>query len=251
MADFNYGITDSQDFETIPNRSILDEKPLPGETWAQFLQRTKLYAKLSTPEQMQAAEDEFKITQLGQSQESKSRAILDEQSGLQKTRLNELAALLAQQQGSQFNRDIPGIANTAQGKGFLETSGFGNALADRYSDLTEKTSLELAKQGLTDRDLQIQGLGKVGTDRNAIDIAGLERTFSNEDLSRSEKLSRELARLGVVNPQSGETSADKFQKYTTGGAALIGVGKGAKAGGNSLAGNSEAADAWSDSAIYG
>lgn len=141
-------------------------------------------------------------------QEEQGRGYLGEQVGIQKNRMQELAALLAQQQDTAFNRNIPGIAETAQGGGFLETSGFGNSLARNYTDLQEDTSLALAKQGLADRDFEVAGIGKIADNRLGLQTGGLERQFSEEDLTRSERLARELGAMGVVSPK-GESSTDR------------------------------------------
>lgn len=155
-------------------------------------------------------------------QEGKSRSILGEQTDIQKKRLAELTTLLAGQQKTQFNQDIPGIAETAQGAGMLETSGFGNALANRYKELTANTSAELARQSLTDRDLEIGELGKIGAGANNLSTAGLERQFSSSDLARSETLARELARYGVPAPAKEPSSFEKILPYA--GPVLSGVG---------------------------
>jgi len=198
--------------------------PLPGETLQQYQQRLSDTQQTNYALNPTEAADAYKIWQLQNETEGKSRGILGEQDALQKTRLNDLAALLAQQQDTAFNRNIPGIAETAQGQGFLETSGFGNALARNYTDLQEDTSFQLARQGLSDRDLQIQGLGNIGAQSNELGVAGLERTFSTGDLTRSENLSRELGRMGIVNPRQ-ETDSEKFANYAGGIGAVVGAGK--------------------------
>lgn len=191
---------------------------IPGESLEQY--RARLM-KAQQPYQQANVERKL-VDQLSASQEAKSRAILGEQSGLQKTRLQELAQLLAQQQDTTFNQDIPGIAETNQAQGFLETSGFGNALANRYRDLTANTSAEIAKQGLADRDLQIKGLGEIGTNANSLSTAGLERQFSVTDNARSEELARELAKYGVPAPAKEPSGFDKALQYA--GPVLSGVG---------------------------
>ncbi len=196
--------------------------PLPGETYAAYQQRmidTGMNNEASNPG---AAKDAYQLKSLQDTEEAKSRAILGEQGDLQKTRLSDLAKLLTDQQTSQFNRDIPGIANTAQGAGMLETSGFGGALANRYKDLSAATSNAIAKQGLADRDLQIQGLGAIGTNSNNLSTAGLQRTYSTEDLTRSEELARELGRMGVPAPAQQPSTSDKL--IGAAGPILSGVG---------------------------
>lgn len=162
----------------------------------------------SKPYVQHGAMDEAEVQALAAKEEARQRKILEEQKGIQSSRLTNLAALLAEQQKHDFNQSIPGIAETAQSQGFLETSGFGNSLANKYESLTRDTSFELARQGLNDRDFEVSSLGEISKGTGDLNVAGLERRFSVNDRGRSEELSRELAKLGVVNPQ-GESSTDK------------------------------------------
>lgn len=166
--------------------------------------------------------DEAEINKLGQTEEERRRKVLEEQKGIQSKRLNDLAALLAAQQSATFNKDIPGIANTAQGQGFLETSGFGGMLADRYKDLTQSTSFELAKQGLTDRDFEVASLGDISNGRGDMNTSALSRRFSVEDNARAEALARELGRMGVSAPAKGPSGFDTA--LNAAGPILSGVG---------------------------
>ena len=191
---------------------------IPGESEQQYQARLQ---QAQLPYQ-QANAERKQIEGLAGTEEAKSRAILDEQGQLQKTRLNDLASLLAQQQNTQFNRDIPGIANTAQGQGFLETSGFGNALSRDYTNLQQDTTNQLAKQGLTDRDLQIAGIGKIGKNNNDLMTSGLQRQFSVTDNARAEQLARELGKMGVSAPAKGPSNTDTF--LNNAGPILSGVG---------------------------
>ncbi len=175
-------------FRGIPRR--------PGESLADYQVRLQ---EAQAPYQ-QANAERKQIEDLSKSEEAKSRSILDEQTGIQTKRLNDLAALLAQQQSTAFNRDIPGIAETAQGQGMLETSGFGNALSRDYTNLEQDTSMQLAKQALADRDLQVSSLGEIGKNANDLTTGGLERQFSVTDNARAEDLAKELARLGQPAP---------------------------------------------------
>lgn len=157
---------------------------------------------------------------IGETEEG-SRGTLEEQKAIQAQRLQELSQFLAAEEGRKFNQAIPEIAETAQGQGFLETSGFGNALARERVRLAGDTSARLTEQGLADRDFEVGSLGAIGENKNQLLVGGLERKFSLEDLDRSEALSRELARLGVQAPQ--KQSQNFFDKY--GG--LVGAGIGA------------------------
>lgn len=197
-------------------------QPLPGETLNDFRNRMVSNTTGDLVTNPGNIEDTYRLHQLQQDEEAKSRGILGEQTTIASKRLNDLASLLAKQQKTQFNEDIPGLAETAQGQGFLETSGFGNSLASRYKELSAKTSAEIAKQALADRDLEIGGLGKIGENANALATGGLQRTFSTEDLTRSEALARELAKYGVPAPAKQPSTSDKLLQYS--GPILSGVG---------------------------
>ena len=157
-------------------------------------------------------------------------ATLEKQKGIQSQRLQELSSFLAAEEGRKFNQSIPEMAETAQGQGFLNTSGFGNALARERVKLAGDTSARLTEQGLSDRDFEVNALGGTNTNTKELLTGGLERKFSLEDLDRSEALSRELARLGIVNPK-GESNTDKnFRRAESAvgigaGLAQIGAGK--------------------------
>jgi hypothetical protein len=191
---------------------------IPGESDAAYQARL---AKAQAAYQ-QANVERKQITDLAGTEEANSRKILGEQGDLQKQRLNDLATLLAQQNNQQFNRDIPGIAETAQGQGFLETSGFGNALSRDYTNLQQDTNNKILSQGLADRDLQIQGLGGIGTNNNNLATSGLQRQFSVTDQARADDLARELGALGVPAPAKGPSGLDKALTYA--GPILSGVG---------------------------
>lgn len=204
-----------------PNPTIGGETPLPGETWSNFLARTGIYKNLSASG-LKEAEDAFNVARLQQQQISTSTNALDTQTALQKQRLEDLSKLLAENNDKQFNLDIPGIAETAQNQGFLETSGFGNALANRRAQLTQTSNEKLTEQALADRDLQIKGIGDITANTNALGTGGLQRTFSTRDLDRSEALARELARYGVPAPSAQPSTFDKTLQYA--GPILSGVG---------------------------
>ncbi len=196
--------------------------PLPGETLSQFHLRMNDNGLASNVENPNMIQDQYRLARLKQDEEAGSRKILGEQGDIQKQRLNDLASLLSQQTDRQFNRDIPEIANTAQGQGFLETSGFGNALSKDYKTLVEDQNAQILKQGLSDRDLQIQGIGQIGANNNSLDTGGLERTYSTEDLTRSENLAEKLGRMGVSAPAPQMSSSDRMLQNA--GPILSGIG---------------------------
>lgn len=155
---------------------------------------------------------------------------LERQKAIQDQRLKDLASFLSAEEGRKFNQAIPEIAETSQAQGFLETSGFGNALARERVKLAGDTSARLTEQGLADRDFEVGSIGATTAGTRDLLTGGLERKFSLDDLDRSEALSRELARLGIVNPK-GESSTDRTLRQggqavgIAAGLAQIGAGK--------------------------
>lgn len=191
---------------------------IPGESDAQY-QRRLMEAQAPYQE---ANLQRKQITDLGAEEAAASRTSLTEQDALRKSRLNDLATLLATQTDHQFNRDIPTIANTAQGQGFLETSGFGNALSRDYTTLKTGMADEIAKQGLSDRDAYINGLGDVTTNQNAMRTGGLQRAFSVTDNAKANELALKLGAMGVPAPAQGPSTTDKL--IGAAGPILSGVG---------------------------
>jgi len=75
----------------------------PGESLADYQLRLQ---EAQLPYQ-QAKAERKQIDQLAKDQETGSRNILNEQKTIQQQRLSDLATLLAEQQGTAFNREIP------------------------------------------------------------------------------------------------------------------------------------------------
>jgi len=130
-------------------------------------------------------------------QEAIRRAALEEQTGVQQQRLTDLAGLLAQEEQRQFGQAIPEIAGTAQAQGFLETSGFGGALARERTNLAGRSQFLLGQQALSDRESEIQGLRRIEEGTTGFLQGGLQREFSLSDFDRQRNLANELARLGA------------------------------------------------------
>ncbi len=192
-------------------------RQMPGESESDFRKRL---ANTSTT-LAEAEAQQFAERQAGQ-----SRSTLEEQKGIQKSRLSDLATLLAQQEHTKFNQAIPEIAETAQGQGFLETSGFGNALARERTKLASDTAYRLGEQGLADRDFEVNAVGDINKNTQNVETAGIERRYGLEDLTRSEQLARELARLGQPAPARGPSSFDRTMTALQTGATVVGaVGK--------------------------
>ncbi len=184
---------------------------LPGETDQQYQQR--LYS---------AGLDLNTINKLITTETNTSQTALDKRTSLQKQRLNDLADLLSKQNKDTFNADIPGIANTSQKAGMLETSGFGQALGQDYTNLQMTTDQAIAKQALADRDLEINGVGSIASNTNNLTTAGAERGFSVNDTDKANQLALQLGQMGIPAPAQQPSTTDKIINST--GPILSGVG---------------------------
>lgn len=171
--------------------------------------------------------DRFAVEREAIRQKTQQKTVLEQQKGIQKDRLGELATLLAAQEKRQFEDAIPEIASTAQAQGFLETSGFGNALAREKARLAANTQTALGLQALDDRDFEVQAVGDIVKNLNQMQTAGLQRKFGLDDREYSENLARELARLSkpdIKQPSSLERALPFLQLGTS--AAMTGASKG-------------------------
>lgn len=184
---------------------------------------------------VETMKDRKRIRLQQEQQRALRRKALEEQKGIQATRLEDLTNLLAQEEQRKFTQAIPEIAETAQAGGFLETSGFGGALARERSRLAGETAFRLGEQSLADREFEIGAVGDIAEGTIGLGTAGLEREFSVEDLTRSENLARELARIGRPVPQqvSSARGGSNVLQGGLGGAAIgaqVGGGPGAAIG---------------------
>ena len=204
----------------------LREELLPGNLSSE--EREELLSTI--PEDIGFDTERFAIEREGVRQKMQGKKTLEEQKGIQKTRLDELASLLGKQEEQSFNTNIPEIAGTAQAQGFLETSGFGNALARERSRLAQNTQNVLGLQSLADRDFEVSRVGEIAKGLNDYQTSGLQRYFGTEDRDHSEALARELARLS--QPQQPKMSAwDKAAMIGQAAGPIIGaVGAGMRKG---------------------
>ena len=164
--------------------------------------------------------DRQRITDEQAEQERIMRENLAERTQISQDRMAEFTELLAAEEERKFNQAIPELANTAQNQGFLETSGFGNALANERAGLAGQTAFTLAGQALADRNMELEGIQGIGNNALGLRTSGLERTFSQGDQFNSEQLARELGQLGVAAPaQASSSSPNMLGGAVTGAAA--------------------------------
>lgn len=169
-----------------------------------------------------------------ESQRQRGLSEIEGISNIRRTRRDELAKILSSQVDQDFKNAIPQIAEDANTKGILTSTGYGEALARERSRLSERSNLELAKTGLSDLDAeaslreslaaggldsgQQSELARLSGERNVLStrLSGAERAlttsqgsetdalsrgFSIEDFQRQAQVAKELAK--EASPQGG------------------------------------------------
>lgn len=168
---------------------------------------------------------------------------ITEQAAKRKADLEAMSKLLADRQMEQYNRAIPDLAEQANTKGILQSTGFGDILANKYRDLTADTQYELAKQGLSDSSTTLQqqydlakqgygvtdqyagGLADVANTKLGFQTSGLQRGFSLSDYAQQVQ---DMAKYGQA-PNPTSQSGSKGAGAVSGG--LSGAATGGAVGG--------------------
>lgn len=127
---------------------------------------------------------------------------LTAQNDARKKYLTDLSGLLQEQQRQQLSTELPGIYEDLNTRGLLRSSGLGNELGRRQSELAAQTSSELARQGLTYSDEYTSGLGGIQNAYLGARNSALQRRFSLEDLDTNVRASKELGFALQPQPQS-------------------------------------------------
>lgn len=148
--------------------------------------------------------------------------------------LKSLAQMLSENQMNLFNRSVPDLAEQANTKGILKSTGFGDLLANKYSQLTQDTQQQLGLQGLNSQQQLAQmgyqnatdyanGLGDVVNTKIGAANSGLQRSFSLADYERQ---LQDAIKYGSAPQTSGPS---KTSGAIQGG--LMGATSGASVGG--------------------
>lgn len=119
------------------------------------------------------------IEQEGARQYEQSTTLANQQDQARQQRLTDLGSLLNQRQSTLFQRATPLLAEQAQTAGLLQSSGFGEALARNYGDLTADTQYQLAQQGISDRDALLQAQQQALSQRQGFQGYGLDQGVAN------------------------------------------------------------------------
>ncbi len=129
-----------------------------------------------------------------------------------------------------FNQSIPDLAEQANTKGILRSTGFGDSLARQYTNLTANTQGQLALQGINDRntllgqqagltqaglsnaDTYANGLTDVVNTKIGADNAGLQRNFSLADY---QKQLNDAVQYGQAPATPGKSTGEKVLQGVT------------------------------------
>lgn len=167
------------------------------------------------PTDINLGSDRGAIELEAQRQAGQLQTAADEQKRIRAEGRAQLAAKLTDYQNEQFNRAIPQLAEQANTRGILRSTGFGEQLAQKYSDLTKDTEMELARYDLGDNEKYASAIGDIANVRAGLQTGGLQREFSLQDAQRSEDLAKYLAQISQPSSSSGKTSGEKWAQGVT------------------------------------
>lgn len=173
------------------------------------------------PADINLGSDRGAIELEAQRQAGQLQTTLDQQKTLRDENRRKLAETLAADRTEAFNRAIPQLAEHANTQGILRSTGFGDLLSQKYTDLTRDVQSRLAEAEYGDSEKYVGGLGDVANVRAGLQTSGLQREFSLDDASRSEDLARELALLSKPSEGGGKSSGEKWAQGVTAGGTLL------------------------------
>lgn len=163
----------------------------------------------SIPNDVDLFSDEGRIEQERIRQLIESEKALAGRKTERQTKLDELAGLLSSRRDTLQERAIPQITEQSNAAGQLDTTAYGQAIANNLTKLEEDSQFALSSQALSDRDVNMaEALDILGRSQQ-FQTAGLERTFSREDQSRSQDFAMRLAELSKPT-QPSKTSGEKW-----------------------------------------
>ena len=162
------------------------------------------------PTDINLGSDRGAIELEAQRQAGQLTGTLEQQKALREKNRTELAGILADRQTEEFKRAVPQLAEQANMQGTLRSTGFGEQLAKKYTDLTADTQFQLAQQGLSDTEKYVGGLGDIANVRAGLQTSGLQREFSLDDAARSEQLAKMLTEMSNPSSSSGKTTEEKW-----------------------------------------
>ncbi len=177
-------------------REELIPKNVTGE------ERARLLAEI--PDDIGFDTDRFAIEREGIRQSQQTKRTAAEQATRRQQGLVDLTKLLSERDSRLFKDAIPEIAEEANAKGILKSSGYGDSLAHERARLQAGSSEAIAKQAISDRDLDVNSLAAIIGQQQGFQSDGLSREFSTKDYTKQQNDALYLAREN--QPSSGGKS---------------------------------------------
>lgn len=199
----------------------------------------------------------------GNNQYDQLMGLADQQKSARAQALTDLAGVLADQQLKSFNRAVPNLAEQANTSGIYRSTGFGDILARKYTELEQDRQNQLALQGISDRDQYLSaqqaalgnklgysgqaaqqtantmetaagagssalqsyanGLSDVGNTAIGAANAGLQRSFSLQDFITQQAAAQKMADSMKPQGASGKASPNT-QAWIQGSLGAINTG---------------------------
>lgn len=156
-----------------------------------------------------------------QRQAGQLQGTLDQQKALRDENRRKLAETLAADRDEAFSRAIPTLSEEANTRGMYRSTGFGELLANKYTDLTRDVQSKLAEAEYGDSEKYVGGLGDIANVRAGFQTSGLQREFGLEDAARSADLARQLAILSRPSESSGKSGGEKWAQGIQTGAEVV------------------------------
>lgn len=180
------------------------------------------------PNDISISSDRGKVEEEAAREQGQSQTSLDAQTAYRKQGLNDLAGILATNQKNLLDQSVPDLAEQANNQGIFRSTGYGNILANKASQLTSATQNQLALQGIQNQNLTAAGMGDINDNKLAMQQAGLQRQFTLDDFSKNVDAAKGIAIASQPQPQ-GKSGGQKALSAIQGAgsvAQIVGAGKG-------------------------
>jgi hypothetical protein len=198
----------------------LREEMIPANITGE--ERERLLAEI--PDDIGFDTERFKIEREGIRQAQQTKKTAAEQATRRQQGLTDLAKLLSERDSRMFKDAIPEIAEEAQAKGILNTSGYGEKLARERARLEAGSSEQIAQQALSDRDLDTNSLASILSAQQGFQKDALSREFSVDDYTKQTRDALALAKS--QQPESkGKTGGEKVAQGAQTAAAIAALFK--------------------------
>lgn len=176
---------------------------LPGNTPADQRQGIA-----QIPEDIPLTSDRGQIEREATREQSIAQSGLDSQTAYRSGALKDLAGLLSGQASDNFKRSIPQIAEDSNSAGVFRSSGYGNALAQKQSELQSGIANQIGQQGYQNSLLTAAGMGDITDARISGAQSGLQRQLSLQDFAANRTTAQQFADANKPQPQ-GKTGTEK------------------------------------------